>query len=240
MYHIRPNSLRTEDPHYTRLSTQGTFVVPMARVAIDYATSGFYEQHIVDWSILKYVSSEKCVVDVGAHIGMYTVPYARVAHHVYSFECSPKSFNYLCANIALNDLNYNVTKHNVALGAHIGTGTYCIRDPVEGGGNGIYLGEGDAHVEKLEVPLRTLDSFNLNNIGLIKMDVEGYELQVLKGATETLKLNAYPPILFESCRPETPDTVMRRQELFAFISSLGYTIQPVPGWGWGDMFIATG
>ena len=169
---------------------------------------------------------------------MNTVPYARIAKHVHAFECSPKSFNYLCANIALNDLHYKVTKHNVALGATTGTGTYYIRDPVEGGGNGLYL-EGDAHVATLQVPVRTLDSFELDNIGIIKIDVEGYELQVIQGAVKTLIRNNFPPILFESWRPETPAKEQLRRELFAFISSLGYTIRPVPGWTWDDMFIAT-
>lgn len=238
MYHIRPNSLRTDTPLYRSLEKEGTFVIPMERVAMDYATSGYYEQYIVDWSIAEFVKPEKCIVDIGAHIGMYTVPYARIAKHVHAFECSPKSFNYLCANIALNDLHYKVTKHNVALGATTGTGTYYIRDPVEGGGNGLYL-EGDAHVATLQVPVRTLDSFELDNIGIIKIDVEGYELQVIQGAVKTLIRNNFPPILFESWRPETPAKEQLRRELFAFISSLGYTIRPVPGWTWNDMFIAT-
>jgi len=212
-------------------------VAPDPRVAVDYAVGGIYEQHIIDWS-MQFVQSDKCAVDIGAHIGIYTVPYARIAKHVYAFECSPKSFNYLCANIALNELHYKVTKYNTALGANTGTGTYYIRDPKDGGGNGLYS-EGTDVVDTIEVPVQPLDAFHLNNIGIIKIDVEGYELQVIQGATETLKRNNYPPLLFESWRTETSAKETLRRELFTYIQSLGYKIQPVPGWGWGDMFIAT-
>lgn len=238
MYHLRPQSLRTDAPLYSLLQGEGTFIVPVARVAIDYAAGGIYEQHIIDWSVDKYVTPDKCTVDIGAHIGLYTVPYARKAKHVHAFECSPKSFNYLCTNIALNDLHYKVSKYNVALGATTETGTYYIQDPGDGGGNGLYV-EGETTVATLQVPVRTLDSFELDNIGIIKIDVEGYELQVLQGAVKTLVRNNFPPILFESWRPETPAKEQLRRELFAFISSLGYTVRPVPRWTWDDMFIAT-
>lgn len=238
MYHLRPQSLRTDAPFYSLLQGEGTFIVPVARVAIDYAAGGIYEQPIIDWSVDKYVTPDKCAVDIGAHIGLYTVPYARKAKHVHAFECSPKSFNYLCTNIALNNLHYKVSKHNLALGDNTGTGTYYIQDPGDGGGNGLYV-EGETNVATLQVPVRTLDSFELDNIGIIKIDVEGYELQVIQGAVKTLVRNNFPPILFESWRPETPAKEQLRRELFAFISSLGYTIRPVPGWTWDDMFIAT-
>jgi len=238
MYHLRPGSLRTDVPLYTRLDGEGTFVVPVPRVAIDYAAGGIYEQYIIDWSMEQYVRPNMCAVDIGAHIGLYTVPYARIAKHVHAFECSPKSFNYLCTNIALNNLHYNVTKYNVALGAQASTGTYYIQDPGDGGGNGLYV-EGEPKVDTLEVPIQPLDAFNINNIGIIKIDVEGYELQVIQGALKTLERNNYPPLLFESWRPESPAKDALRTDLFKYIRSLGYTIRPVPGWQWDDMFIAT-
>lgn len=92
----------------------------------------------------------------------------------------------------------------------------------------------------IPVPITTLDSFNLNNIGLIKIDVEGFEKNVIEGAQETLKRNRYPRILFESWRPsrdsEGQSATYLRNELFEYIRSIGYRIVPVNGWD--EMFIA--
>jgi len=83
------------------------------------------------------------------------------------------------------------------------------------------------------LPLKRLDDLNIENIGLIKIDVEGHEIHVLKGALETLKRNNYPPILFESwdewrenhehCIPASK----LRSELFQYLKELGYKIEPI-------------
>ena len=57
------------------------------------------------------------------------------------------------------------------------------------------LSTGDT-VETIRVPLRTLDSYNLSNIGFIKIDVEGHELDVLRGAEVTLRRDQ-PNLLIE-------------------------------------------
>ena len=116
MYLIQEKSYNSENPIYQKIpSGDGMMFIPEARVAKDYFNTGFYEKNYVDWSCTNFVNPNKNVIDIGAHIGWYTVKLAENAKHVYSFECSPKSFNYLCANIALNNKDYNVTKYNYAL-----------------------------------------------------------------------------------------------------------------------------
>ena len=92
----------------------------------------------------------------------------------------------------------------------------------------------------IQVPITTLDSFQLDNIGLIKLDVEGFEKNVLEGGLETLKRNGYPRIFFESWadyreREGMPANKLRT-ELFNYVRSIGYDIIPVRGWD--EMFIA--
>lgn len=217
--------------------------IPEARVAKDYFLSNFYERNLLDWVVSTFVSPDKNCIDIGAHIGWYTIDMAPKAKHVYSFECSPKSFNYLCANIELNDLSYKVTKYNTALGDKECVTKYYIRDPKDGGGNGVAQFEYDKihTVESIDVPMRSLDSFGFTNIGFIKIDVEGFEKQVLEGAVETLKANNYPKIFFESWNESResdnfPAKRLRR-ELFEFLGGLGYTIHPVTG-GNDEVFLA--
>ena len=88
--------------------------------------------------------------------------------------------------------------------------------------------------------MKTLDSFELNNIGFIKMDVEGFEKEVLMGAIQTLKRSNYPNILFE-CWGEWKEregvpAIKIKKELFEYLESFGYKIIQVGGAQ--DMFLA--
>ena len=242
MYYLKTESFHTETPVYQKLEGgDNTFFFADARVAKDYATTGLYERNVIRWTCDNLLPSGKAFVDIGAHHGIYTVEMAKKGH-VHAFECSPKSFNYLCANLALRDLHYQVTPHNVALGPTAGTTPYYIRDPKDGGGNGVCSFDYDTQRQtpSIQVPMQTLDSFGLTNIGFIKIDVEGYELQVLQGAEETLKRNGYPKILFESWRPAQEalgfPSVALRTSLFEWLRSRGYQIIPINGWD--DIFLA--
>jgi FkbM family methyltransferase len=241
MYLIREKSYDSDTPVYMRLpNSSNSMLIPEARVAKDYFKSGFYERGYVDWAVENFVSEDKDVIDIGAHIGWYTVALAKKSNHVFSFECSPKSFNYLCANIALNNLDYKVTKFNTALSNEKGETPYYIRDPNDGGGNGISKFECDniKNTPHINVPKNTLDSYNLSNIGFIKIDVEGHEKEVLEGSIETIKRNNYPKILFESWdehqEKNNVPAIKLKKELFEFIEGLGYTIIKIGQ----DMYLA--
>lgn len=244
MYYCKVKSIETEDPVYQKLpGGQDYFFFAEARVAKDYVRSGLYEGSLIEWVLQNFVRPDKACIDIGAHMGHYAVNLAHKAKRVYAFECSPKSFNYLCANIALQDLHYKVDKFNVALSNREGVAKYFIRDPLDGGSNGIaqYSDDTTGDTMAVEVPTATLDSFRLQNVGFLKIDVENHEKEVLQGAVQTLQDNGYPPFIFESWSPNGDasrvDKAKVRGELFSFIESLGYKIHPIAGWP--EEFLAT-
>jgi len=231
MFLIKESSYNSEDPVYVKIKTdENLMLIPEARVAKDYFNTGYYERGYIDWICENYIKPDKNVLDIGAHIGWYTVNLAKKCSHVYSFECSPKSFNYLCSNIALNSLDYKVTKYNCALSNNEGTAQYYIRDFGDGGGNGISNFDCDKinNTPSIVVPKKTLDSFEITNINFIKIDVEGHEKEVLEGGKQTIINNNYPPILFESWdehhESQGKPALKLKEELFGFLASLGYNI----------------
>lgn len=235
MYHCKVESIDTDEPVYQKLKGgKDHYFFAEARVARDYVRTGLYEKSIINWVMDNFVKEDKGCIDIGAHMGHYTLNMAHKAKRVYAFECSPKSFNYLCANIALQDLHYKVDKFNTALSNKEGVVKYYIRDPLDGGSNGISKYNDDEKNEYVEVQTRTLDSFGLKNIGFLKIDVECHEKEVLEGAVNTLKENNYPPFIFESWIPNEDDSQIDkkkiRKELFEYIESLGYKIIPINGW----------
>ena len=234
MYLIRENGEKGS-PHFQEIKNDSTrngilLFFPELSVAKWFAKDGMAERGVIYWCLENFIQPDRVFLDIGAHVGTYTLVCAPRALHTYAFECSPKTFCYLAANLALHGLEYKVSPISCALGESEGSLDYIIRSN-DGGGNGIkVLNSGDTTLPKVKVHVRTLDSFHMESVGFIKMDVEGAELEVLKGARETLE-RYKPPILFESWGEWKTDVDARglRSELFSYLSTIGYKVQPVSG-----------
>ena len=196
-------------------------------VAAWFHRSGMAEKDLIMWAMNTYVSADACFLDVGAHVGTYTWTCGKKALHTYAFECSPRTFCYLAANVALHDLTSSVTLFNCALGAEDGRVSYFHRSN-DGGGSGIsQLCEGDSRLPREVVEVRRLDSLDISRpIGFVKLDVEGAERDFFLGAAQTLERSGWPPVLFESWgewKTDAPPDL--RANLFHTIERLGYSIR---------------
>ena len=147
---------------------------------------------------------------------------------MYSFEPQKMTYYSLCGSVALSNLK-NVTCHNFGLGSQEQVGEKELFIVSNDGGGSTLIKNQSPVLSTETVTIRTLDSLQLKNVGFIKMDVEENELNVLKGAVETLKNSNYPTILFESNDIN--------EELFNFIKQLSYNIIQVSGVN--NMFLAT-
>lgn len=130
------------------------------------------------------------VVDVGANIGFYSLLFSRLVGEggrVHAFEPSRDNWDLLLKNIRLNSLT-NVISNRAALSDRAGKSTLYVNK--ESGLNSLgktHRGE-VSHVE--EVPCTTLDDYlaseKISKVNLLKIDVEGYDGHVLRGARELL------------------------------------------------------
>lgn len=195
------------------------------------------EAAYINWAIDNFKNPELNFVDIGAHIGSYSWSLAPYFKQTFSFECNPEVYNCLCANIFLKGLSSKIVTHQCGLSSQSREMDYHVRS-IEGGGNGFTdLGEvrEKDNLGIIPMKLKTLDVFGIENIGLIKIDTEGHEKDVLMGSLETLRNSGFPPIIFESWaewRNDSEHYVPARQlrkDLFEYISSIGYKIIQLAG-----------
>ena len=170
-----------------------------------------------------YFDFSKNIVDIGAGLGEYC--WALPFKHAYAFEPNKRTIYKLHANTVLHDRVDNVDTYQCLLS-----------DKVEDVGYDGFLNDIGGHIcydvnKSTVVQSRTLDSFNLNDIGLIKIDVEGMEEKVLRGGLGSIIRNNYPPILFECWNVGYSGMTQEKHDsLFNFLKSLGYVIME----HWGD------
>ena len=186
------------------------------------------EQEIIEWVYENFIDIDKTFVDIGAHIGTYSWILGGHSKKVYSFEPTKSIYNILCGNIALHNLSSKIDAHQVALSSTKKKMTF-FENSIDGGTNSL-MAVND-YIDKYEIEVKTLDDYFIKDIGLIKIDVEGHELEVLRGATQTLINNGYPPLLFECW-----DNPTLKEPLWAFLKELDYIIENVGNST--EMFIA--
>lgn len=155
------------------------------------------------------------VVEVGANIGAHTLFLAKavgVEGAVMAFEPQRIVYQTLCANMALNSIPNAHCLH-----AAVGEAPGAVVVPefdynLENNYGGLSLGE---HVQGESVGVVTLDSFTVPSCRFLKIDVEGMELDVLKGATKFIAQHR-PVLYIENDRED------RSPDLVRFTAALGY------------------
>lgn len=145
----------------------------------------------------KFLRPGDTVVDAGANIGTHTIAFAALvgeAGAVIAFEPQRFSFQLLCGNAALNCLT-NVECRRQGLGESIRKAGIPRLSPRETWNFAAVAIGGDHEADEVEIV--TLDSLGLKSCRLIKIDVEGMEPEVIRGARATIE--AHRPVLFVEC-----------------------------------------
>jgi len=138
------------------------------------------------------------IVDVGANIGLLSMAFARLAGsdgHVFAFEPEPELFATLELNCRNNGFE-NISCFNMALGAKSGT-SLLFQSDLHLGDNRMFGSEKSSR-KKIEVPIARLDDIiKHQHIDFIKIDVQGYEMEVLKGMERLIGRSPNLRVMFE-------------------------------------------
>jgi FkbM family methyltransferase len=174
-------------------------------------------------AMLATVTAQSTVIDVGANVGLVTIPLALATARVIAVEPLPQNIEQLRGNVRRNDLT-NVVVVEAAAGAADGSAMlHSAVDPAFGSLHEVVKHRASGDVE---VSLRSLDSL-WNELGrpvveLVKIDVEGAELEVLEGGRELIAACG-PAVLVEAGHGVAAHAV---EELLA---ALGYAETTPPG-----------
>ncbi len=167
--------------------------------------------------LLSYLKSGDTVLDIGANIGTHAVPFAGAIGRsgtMWAFEPQGLVYQMLCGNVALNCLT-NVQCLRKAVGRTNGIVRIPLLSPLTPENFAALPAEG--HLRGEEVDLITIDALELESCHLIKIDVEGMETDVIRGARGTIA--AYRPVLFVE-----NNTIEKASLTIAAILDAGYRI----------------
>ena len=179
--------------------------------------------HIEDWKSGKPFTQNKCllqfldycklenkkfnhILDIGAWVGTWSMAMNQYCGRVIAFE--PDSLHYECL---VKNTSDDIETHQLAIGAEQKMISLSQDDFTQ---SRRVVGEGS-------IPMITVDSLGLDDVDMIKIDVEGYEMEVLKGATKTLESVQY---LMIELNNNTKKYGSNNIEIEKHIRSLGYEV----------------
>ena len=191
------------------------------------------EQHLIDWmqkinvivdgrptyqwhkmaAALDHVREFRVALDIGGHVGLWSAHLAKRFDTVHAFE--PVALHREC--FRKNVQSHNVLLHEVALGAK--ADRVAMHTAPTSSGDTWVKGPGD-------IAMITLDSLNLDVVDFVKIDCEGFELFVLRGARETLE-RCRPTVIVEQKPGKGPQFGLGETDAVKFLQELGYTVRRV-------------
>ena len=178
------------------------------------ANETFYEIQMLNY--IKRLGLTGCAIDAGAHVGNHTIFLAKFCNFdkVLAFEPNPESLNYLRQNISENALTRIVGINGYGLASNSAEMHMTIPQEANSGGARISEhGDFAVQVKRLD------DVVHDEAISLIKIDVEGYEIELLLGALVTIQ-KSRPHIFIEAQSSE------RLNEISEVLAPASYSIGP--------------
>lgn len=155
---------------------------------------GLYEESSMTF-LLRYLRRDECFADVGANVGVYTLLAAGVAGaRVHAFEPFSVAYDALTGNVSLNALGERAALHRQGVGSDASTAFITTTNK---GANRIAGAVAGEAMERIDV-VTLDDALDADVPAVIKIDVEGYEEQVLLGARRILSSKKVNIVILEA------------------------------------------
>ncbi len=167
------------------------------------------------------------ILEVGAHIGTHTVPLAALCKQLYCFEPQPLPFQALVGNLLINNIS-NVLPYPAVVGASEGWIKLQPTDFQQINNSGAY--DVKNHLDDqggISTAMIKLDDFwqraGQPKVDFMKVDVEGMEEEVLRGAEQILAA-CRPPMLLENNFWRMPGGIEQGNAFYAWLAAIGYDL----------------
>lgn len=178
---------------------------------------------------LSHVKSWRTCIDVGGNVGTWSRPLSERFQNIVAFEPNPTNRECYLENLKSRN-NWKLEPY--ALSDQTATLPLWIHDvscgnvslDKEGVYNGPTTGKPtDGDIYSIDVEVRTLDSFDIKEVDLIKIDVQGHEFGVLKGATRLLTEQS--PVIVAELPQRYPEEIAERNAITTWLAGYGYTMR---------------
>jgi FkbM family methyltransferase len=208
----------------TKINTSGLAVFADDDLGLRIACFGEFEGEILSYIRQRLGASmkDKTLVDIGANLGNHTNGLCNHFSSCHSIEADPRTFRLLQANLADKE---NVTCHQIAISDQDGITGFCQDRDNTGKSHVVETMPDHSHVNTpgsyISVTTRRLDSVIdiSEKIGLVKIDVEGHEMQVLRGAHGIITAHK-PSIIIELLAENIIDG---RAGTLDYLAEIGYS-----------------
>jgi FkbM family methyltransferase len=195
--------------------------------------TGQWEYHLFEF-YSQILNQESYCIDAGANLGFHAIQFGKLSKKVYTFEPQSLIFNQMCANILFNGLDDVIIPHRLALGDKFDKQQIWNIEHEDWVGNGAHNWGGRGIIqEDLDykraneneyreydmVNIIPLDSLNISQCDLFKIDIQGYEYFAFLGAQELIKNNK-PVILLENHLNDLKNEFKSKE----FLLNIGYEL----------------
>ena len=166
--------------------------------------------------VLHLLRKGDVLLDIGANIGTYTILAGAVAGaKCFAFEPIPDTFKYLIDNVNINGIYERVKCYNIGIADE--NGILKFTSNLDTCNHVVFKNNCEDDTNTLDIPVRKLDEIVPDcNPTLIKIDVERFELQVLKGAEKTLRSKSLLAVIMETSGKKDLDKYMNKYGFKSF------------------------
>lgn len=167
-------------------------------------------------------------LDIGANVGMFSMSVANELHNVaiHAFEPVPANFSILELNLNVNNMEDRIVVNNLAVSHHCSTISMVVNGQLS------HVIQNESKDKLTTVSINTVsvdyycDSNEVTDVQLIKCDVEGFELDVLRGAEKVIR-SQRPALVLEIEEKWTSRYGYSAKDIFSFLQEFGYSGMPI-------------